>query len=139
MGSQKAVHLSVLTSHRRARWEAAVQCAEGWEAAALREIGGVSDGPGGYYRKGQSKVSKFRNLGEIQFFIHENFSWVRPLVSRQSLGLGELCQIGVSQVQASLASPLCSFLSPPFVPPPYSDSAAQVEWASSSIQLPIVL
>lgn len=42
-------------------------------------------------------------------------------------------------MQASLASPLCPFLSPPFVPPPYSDSAAQVEWASSSIQLLVVL
>lgn len=41
MGSQKAVHLSVLTPHRRAPWKAAVRCAEGWGATGLREIGGV--------------------------------------------------------------------------------------------------
>lgn len=93
-------------------------------------------------RKGQSKASRFRNLGEIQFCIHENFPLVMlPItrISRWSLGSGELFQIWVIQVQVSLASPLCPFLSPPFVPPPYSDSAAQVEWASSSIQLFIVL
>lgn len=37
-------------------------------------------------------------------------------MSRWSLGSGELFQIGVSQVQVSLVSPLCPFLSPPFAP-----------------------
>lgn len=61
-----------------------MRCAEGWEATGLSEIGGVSDGPGGHDRKGQTKASRFRNLGEIQFFIHDNFSWVRLPTIRMS-------------------------------------------------------